>query len=75
MIGRLVPALGQARQSDWTAALQTQTSVLCLHDRVGARSIAAVTDCSPSAYVCRSIDKCLILLNVTTLSTASVMMP
>jgi hypothetical protein len=41
-------------------------SVLCLHDRVGARSIAAVTDYSPSAYVCRSIDKCRMLLNVTT---------
>jgi hypothetical protein len=41
VIGRLAPALGQARQSDWAAALQTQTqtSVLCLHDRVGARSI------------------------------------
>jgi hypothetical protein len=41
VIGHLAPALGQVRQSDWTAALQTQTqtSVLCLHDRVGARSI------------------------------------
>lgn len=32
-------ATTQARQSDWTGALQTQTSVLCLHNRVGARRL------------------------------------